>query len=354
MPKSLDSQPNSFDKDALRRILVLRDFCIRLHGSSCERCCAGCPHDAITFSDDGLPLISNDFCTHCDICLGLCDAFVEGCTTITDLYTRIRQIALTEESIVVTCEDQARNKNLTDNTVIVPCLAIFPPELWSVLIAEDIPFKVAYSETLCDTCNRTACTGRSLFTYSISVAEKWTDCQIETLDDIPIQKPAETPTDRRDAFTNTISALSDIASGKYRLKTSKNLQQSREQRERTRIQVQLNLDEEPILNDFAVGGLTRKALHPRRLFLLEALQRKPAIAQRIVLPIAHTSKETCTNCLACTKTCPTSARFPNPENGTLSFDSRYCIGCGLCTSSCPRKSICIQSIHAKNLSEENL
>lgn len=36
---------------------------------------------------------------------------------------------------------------------------------------------------------------------------------------------------------------------------------------------------------------------------------------------------------------PHGARFPSPENGELSFDARYCIGCGLCVDACPQQAI---------------
>ena len=79
-------------------------------------------------------------------------------------------------------------------------------------------------------------------------------------------------------------------------------------------------------------GLSRK-------LLLQAVDSQPDIAARVLLTLPQTDAQSCTGCLRCTRTCPTGARQPNPEDGALAFDGRYCIGCGLCVQACPHDAV---------------
>ena len=78
---------------------------------------------------------------------------------------------------------------------------------------------------------------------------------------------------------------------------------------------------------------------PKRQLLLEAIDREPAIAARVPVVLSETDCDRCTNALACAEACPTGARFPNPEDGLLAYDPRYCIGCGLCVDACPEQAV---------------
>ena len=76
-----------------------------------------------------------------------------------------------------------------------------------------------------------------------------------------------------------------------------------------------------------------------RNLLLQALDAQPDMAARVELSLPEIDADACEECLRCTRACPTGALLPDAQDGTLSLDWRYCIGCGLCESACPRNAI---------------
>ena len=67
------------------KVIVVRDYCVRHKGASCNRCEVACPKSAISFSDDDLPVVDQELCTRCGICFGICDALSSTRITMIDL-----------------------------------------------------------------------------------------------------------------------------------------------------------------------------------------------------------------------------------------------------------------------------
>lgn len=328
------------------RVLVVRDYCVRHKGAACNRCEIACPKGAIGFSDEELPVINEELCTRCGICFGICDALSSTRITMIDLHARIRRIALRGEDVYLTCKENIfPGLEPAANVIVLPCLACLSPEIWTLVLAENIKVKVACDLSYCTDCDRAGEMAETLYTHAIQSAEEWTGEKVLFSKEIPekeqLLKNLANPTgvDRRAAFTNLVGDVGDIASGKRRLRNSEVLQQFYERRERARAVARLNLAEDDVFNDFVPMGLTKKTMTPKRQLLLEAIDRKPEIAPRIPVYLSETDCERCVNTLECTKACPTGARFPDPETGILSMDVRYCIGCGICLEACPEEAI---------------
>ena len=139
MPEQADG-PSADAESRPNQIVVLRDYCTRTHGAACDRCALACPLDAISFAEDGRPVIDADACTRCGICLGICDAFSSSRVTMIDVHARIRRIALRGEDVVLTCKENIfPGLEPAANVVVLPCLACLSPEFWTLVLTENIP-----------------------------------------------------------------------------------------------------------------------------------------------------------------------------------------------------------------------
>lgn len=361
--QDIDSQP--CDTNAVSRleasepeskIMVLKEYCLRhTHSQDCTRCELACPHDAISFDDETRsPYIHAEVCSRCGICFGICDAFSSTKVTMQDLHSRLARIALQGDDVYLTCpENIFPGLKPAHNVVTLPCLASLSPEFWTLVLAENIPVKIACDPAYCTDCERAGEIAETLYEHAISQAEDWTDTRVGYSDVIPekedLLKDLSNPdgVDRRSAFDNLIGDVGDIASGKRRLRNSEVLQQFYERKERSKALNRLNLGDSESFNSFVPLGRTKKILFPKQQFLLEALARNSAIAERILVDISQTDCELCTNELSCSQTCPTGARYPNPETGELEMDVSYCIGCGICVEACPHHAISMVETNAR-------
>lgn len=328
------------------KVLVLRDYCVRLKGAECSRCSLACPHDAITYNEKGLPLVNQDLCTGCGICFGICDAFSSNRVTLIDLHERVKRIALRGDAVYFTCRENIfTGLQPATNVIVLPCLACLPPEFWTLVLSENIKINISCDLSYCTDCKRAGDIAETLYTHAIGTAEKQTKKKIRFSETIPekedILKDLSNPegVDRRSAFTNLVGDVGDIASGKRRLRNSEVLQQFLERRERSRAIAQLNLTEADELNDFAPLGHIKKTMMPKRKMILEAIQNDPEIADRITLYLAHITDESVPYDSHNEKICPTGALFPDPNKGTICLDERYCIGCEICTETYPESAI---------------
>lgn len=329
-----------------QRMVVLRDFCLHAQGSDCERCLHACPHQAISFSDEHLAVIDANACTYCGVCLGICDAFSSTRVTMLDLHARMRRIALRGEDVVLTCKENLfPGLEPAANVVVLPCLASLSPEFWTLVLSENIPVKIAADFSYCADCEQAGEVGELLYSHAIATAEEWSMRKVGYLDVIPekenLAKDLADPTgvDRRSAFTNIVGDVGDIASGKRRLRNSEVLQEFYERRERSRALARLNLGNQTEFNDFVPQGRMKKTMWPKRQMLLEAIDRDPDIAARAPVVVSQTNRACCTNILACADVCPTGARHPHPNDGSIAFDARYCTACGLCVDACPTGAV---------------
>lgn len=329
-----------------QRIVALRDFCTRAHGTDCERCALACPHEAISYTGEGVPVVDTQACTYCGICLGICDAFSSTRVTMNDLHARMRRIAMRGEDVVLTCKENVfPGFEPAANVVILPCLAALSPEFWTLVLSENIPVEIAADLSYCADCPRAGDMGELLYTRAIEMAEQWSGHTIGWIDEIPEKESLvkdltnATGVNRRSAFANLIDDVGDIASGKRRLRNSEVLQEFYERRERSKALTRLKLGNDTRFNDFVPEGRTRKIMWPKQQMLLEAIERDSAIAPNVPVVVSKTDHARCTQELTCTTACPTGARYPDPACGALTYDLRYCIGCGLCVDACPQDAV---------------
>lgn len=337
-----------------QKVLVLRDYCTHAKGSDCKRCLHACPHEALSFSEEGVPVIDSELCTNCGICFGICDTFSSNRVTLTDLHSRVERIALTGDPVYFTCRENVfPGFEPASNVIVLPCLACLPPELWTLILTENISVVVACDLSYCADCERAGELAEMLYSRAIEIGEEWSGRKVRFSEEIPEKEKLlegltkQEGIERRGVFTNLMGDVGDIASGKRRLRNSEVLQQFVERRERSHAIAQLNLTEVEEINSFAPLGRTKKLMPPKRRMLLEALNRDPAIASRIPLEMVSIDREKCSEEYCCTKACPTGALSPDPDTGALVLDERYCIGCGICLGACPHVALSLNETTAE-------
>lgn len=341
------------------KMITVDTHCVRPHGAACERCRIACPASAISFeSETGLPVIDEQACTQCGICMGVCDAFTSSTTTALRLYEHLRRVAMRGEIVYLTCKENVfPGFTPARNVTVLPCLACMPPELWTLLLAQNVPLCIACDLKYCNGCPRADGRGELLFTRAVEMAEAWSggnvrfDREIPELEDDAASAGRE-EFGRREAFDSAKNDAIDILSGKRRLKNSDTLKDVYRKKERRRMQDMLNLTEGDVINEFAASGRSRRSMQPRRRMLLEAVVAAPEAAARIDIAVSATNHATCVECLDCTKACATGARMIDPADGSLAYDARYCIGCGACATACPTESIDLVSANLAALMPE--
>lgn len=344
---------------APRKVLFLRDFCTRPQGSSCMKCIEACPKEAIAIANASAAVDSHA-CTKCGICVGVCDGFAIPGASIEAVFSQMRKIALTGEKVVLTCSYLLPSSfTPADNVIVLPCLAMLPPELWTCALALGIDLAVAVIFEECEACKRTNSQGLERFSCAIEQAEDVTECTVAITDDVPEAQVAPTlmqtlgdasGKDRREALLNLKDQAEDIASGAYRMKRNESLRAFHEQRDHMLADERIGgAVGTPEQNAYAEGGMTRCTLSPRQRMLLEAADVSDAVAVRKRVMLSATDISLCDNSLACAKSCPTGARRPSPKDGQLVFEARLCIGCGLCTNACPQGAASLREAYAGEL-----
>lgn len=331
------------------RIVVLPDFCLNPRGGSCSRCVRACPAGAISLEGEGgLPVVDEDACTMCGICLGICDVFASNSVTMTDLASRMRRAASRGEGLFVTCPVNVAAAGVgfecAPCVVEVPCLAALSPEFWTLVLVECPDVKIACDLALCPECERAGSVAEMLYTHAVETAQAWSGKTVDIVDEVPAKTGylqsfvTGGELDRRGAFTHFAGNVADAASGDYRKRNSGVLQEFYERQERMRAMTRQMATPPAELNRFDATGRTRRALPPKRKMLLDAIERDPAIAARVPVAVSDTDCSLCCNALDCARACPTGARSPHAENGLLTFDARFCTGCGLCVQACKEQA----------------
>lgn len=367
--ESLENQITpSHTADTTTKVVVVESYCTHAAHSDCARCASICPHEAITWHEEALPpTIDHTLCNGCGVCFGICDAFASTKLTMADLHARIRRIATTGDRVYITCRENVfPGLQVASNVIVLPCISMMPPELWTLLLAEKIRVSVACDLKYCDDCDRAGEIGGMLFPRAIEIAESRTGGEVKFSYRIPEKqqildkyvKDSDT-TERRAMFTGLASDLGEIASGKRRLRNSEVLADYYAKKERQRAIAQLNLSQRKSLVDFTPDGHTRTIMHPRRAMLLEAVERDTSIAPTIPLALAQTDPQACCCTRTCIEACPTGARSVHEAKSTTSSrhifrharvasedthkppltDPTLCIGCGICVDVCPHAAI---------------
>ncbi len=328
------------------KMIVAPDFCVRPSGAECERCKIACPVSAISFADGGsAPSIDSEACTNCCVCMGVCDAFTSSSTSLHTLYEHLRRVAMRGDVVYLTCKENVfPGFQPAKNVTVLPCLACIPPELWALMLAQNVPLCLARDLKYCDDCEKAPGRGEMLFSRAIELAESWTGGEVRWDREIPELEDASPAAEssqfgRREAFDSIKDDAIDIVTGKRRLKNSDTLKDLYRKKERKRMQEKLNLLDGEIINEFAENGRSRRTLQPRRRMLLEAAAADSFVAAHANLAVSETDESLCVSCLDCTKACPTGARMASPVDGTLDYEARFCIGCGACLDVCPREAI---------------
>lgn len=338
------------------RLVVINDYCTYAKGSDCQRCVHACPHGAITLPDQpGPPTVDHARCTGCGICFGICDAFASTRNTLPDLHARIRRIALAGDRCYLTCRENIfPDMTPASNVIVLPCLSMLSPEFWTLLMAEKIRLTVACDLKYCDDCSRAGTMGANLFPRAIEIAEERTDAKVLFNYRIPekqtiTEKLSDTDelNDRREVFTNFATDMSEIVSGKRRLKNSTVLQDFYERRERQRAASRLNFANSETFNSFVPHGHMRRVLFPKQRLIVESAQRDPEIAKRIPVAVSVTDLDLCTKSYACVSSCPTGARCPQEETGQIEVEPQLCIGCGICVETCAQGACSIEEATAE-------
>ena len=338
------------------KFLPIPDLCIRPYGAHCQRCRNACPAHAISFENESsTPTIDHDACTHCGICMGICDGFSSTRVTLADLHERLQRIAMRGQIVYITCKENILpDFEPAENVCVVPCMALIPPELWALILAENIPVCIACDLHYCEDCTVAPKLGELLFSRAIEMAESWTGGNVRWDHQIPEKRTVEhiitdeTGYSRRDTFDNLKNDVLDVASGKRRLRNSDVLQDFYQRRERSRAVQRLNIDGNAI-DKITPQGRTRTIMMPRHNMILQAAKQKPESAAHMPLVIAHIDHHTCIHCLDCVPHCITGALRASSTTGALEMDPRLCIGCEACIPQCKKAAISLTETTAMDV-----
>ena len=208
------------------KVLTIPEHCTRTHGANCTRCQLACPAKAISIGKTGAPVIDRDACTKCGVCMGVCDAFSSSSATALRLYDHLRKVAMRGEIVYLTCEENVfPGFEPAKNVTVLPCLACVPPELWTLLLAQNVPVCVACDLKYCEDCPRAAQIGELLFTKAIEIAEAQTGENVRFDREIPEYVPSveavvDDEFDRRAAFDSVKDDAFGIISVRRRLNHS--------------------------------------------------------------------------------------------------------------------------------------
>ncbi|MDO5334885.1 MAG: hypothetical protein Q4F23_02250 [Coriobacteriia bacterium] len=323
-------------------IEFVQALCTRATGAPCDRCVRVCPQAAISFDDSGLPRIKDELCTNCGLCAGICDGFSSTRITLEDLSERALSVIQDGMAVTFACNDMIPTGiDVAENVIVVPCLGYLPPEFLTKLFAHGALVNVCCDFDLCASCQVAGPTASQLFEHAFTTAEAQTGAQIGFVNQVPTQQSlleslaegARDESDRRNMLSGLTSTMTDVATGQRRSRTSSSVLEFQEKMERMRAAGHIKQHEGMTLEEVVSDHRIPK-YWPRRHLLMQAIEEKPELGNRISLWTATTASDACQQSHECVEACPTGARQVD-EQGLLVIDARYCIACGSCIAACP-------------------
>ncbi len=340
-------------------IAALPAWCSACYGSTCKRCQAVCPTQAISLSPVSGPSIDEALCTRCGLCAGVCDAFIQTRYTLADLFQNVVRNAQEEGGIYFTCNEYLPPAaQPRDNVIVLPCLAALPPEFWAAVMAEGIELNMYCDFTLCHDCSVAGQQAPTLFKYALQTAQQWMSGEVYACRTLP-EKGTVLETlshidedDRRGLFSALAREGKDIASGQHRKRNSGTTSGFHEQQDRLRaegrikaaaISARASTPQKP-LSDAAFS-----TKHPwdRQALLVTAVQKRPDRAATIRRYCTTTNEELCCHTLSCISACPTGARSLDTATNRVCVDAKLCIACGACVATCPTGACTFKEITAQ-------
>ena len=267
------------------RILFFPEPCVRLSGEPCTRCMTVCPKGAISFEGpdaSGRPVIDDDACTRCGICIGVCDSFASSSITTVDHAKRMVRKAQKSGKLYLCCEEDVFDDlEPADNVVVLRCLSSLSPEFLAYLLSTEIDVVFCHDLAYCEDCRAGGGFGGTLWRRAVELAQEWTGKQVSSANVIPeIEHFAEKMSvpDRRTLFTGAIGAVGDVASGDYRARKSSVLEDFLARRERMRAE-EHGGGERRFLDEDS-RRQSEESRFARKLLLNMAIERDSAIADR--------------------------------------------------------------------------
>lgn len=335
--------------DVPEQILFQWQFCLHSKGGACTRCEAACPQAAISYEADGRVSIDDAACSRCGICYGICDAFTSNKVNIIGLRAQIARMTAVDKVLYLTCRENIfSDMQPAENVLVLPCLAAASPELITSILLDVVRVVIAADLDYCEDCPIAPDCGEMLYTYAFQTAEQWSGMALEFVDNVPEQThlmDRVNRDNRRDALSGLMSAVGDIASGHYRSARNSALEDyDRASAKLHAVMAELTASTFPAFNR---PGKT-KTWFPRRELIVEAALAEPDRAAQIGLMTSTTDSNRCTCALDCVDACISGARGIDDE-GRLTFDDRYCIGCGICVDACAQGACAVRQITADEL-----
>lgn len=283
------------------RIDASRCMRMRYSESSCRRCAAVCPHDAVELGD--ALAIKPDRCTGCLLCTAECP--VGALEQVGDFYGCLGQLSRVPEP-VLGC---IRSKESSHATMA--CLGGLSEEHLATL-CHSLSGKLTLNQTACSDCPNSTMAAH-LKARLDGLAEAGLidcSCRIVMAESAQDLKYRDESVDRRSFFRAFRTSLFKSTA------------------------VLLSTTVEPVDRRVEYAG---KRLPIRRELLQWTRNSIPRELEGRVgehFDCGITFADSCTGCQACAAICPTGALKPGPSDTAPAFDHLLCTGCGLCGEFC--------------------
>ncbi len=288
------AETDATPKRSHRKISFSAEPCTRSAGSGCTRCVTVCPAQAIQIDasagDHGMPVIDDEICNGCGICISICDSFSSASYTTEDYARRMLRHANQaadegkEKSITLCCEkDLPESIELAINAEALPCLSSLSPEFLTWLLAQGLKVELCHDPLLCEGCETGGRFGGALWKRATQIAEEWSGKEIGATDTLPekqglVDQFAEP--DRRELFSGMIKTAENVASGSYRASKSSVIEDFLTRREQMRAQSRATQREASYLDEESREKAMRSHF-ARKTLLEEAIEIDPLIRERM-------------------------------------------------------------------------